>query len=120
MNQGVLREVEAVGGRVWVEGERLRYRLPADRCDLIEMLRERKAEIVAALAPPPSPPSPDGRTLIQTDGTVATAAAAFHGHLFGPGRSTGCCAARHGRYCAEGARLREAYHCAHRIAEGRE
>lgn len=62
-------------------------------------------------------PVPDHRTLIQTDAGVAAAAHGFHHHLFGPGQATGCCAARHGRYCAEGARLREAYHTAHRAAE---
>lgn len=64
-------------------------------------------------------PSPDHRTLIQTDAAVAAAARAYHNHLFGPGRSTGCCAARHGRYCDTGGRLREAYHLAHRMAEER-
>lgn len=60
-----------------------------------------------------APEVPDHRALTQTDDTVATAAAAFHNHLFGPGRSTGCCAARHGRCCAEGAQLRGAYHTIH-------
>ena len=119
----VLREVDAIGGRVWLEGERVRYSLPADRCDLVDRLREQKAKIVAALATPaPTCPAPvpDHRTLIQTDAGVAAAAHAFHNHLFGPGQATGCCAARHGRYCAEGARLRADYHEAHRTAEGRQ
>lgn len=160
----ILREVDAIGGRVWLKGDRVRYSLPADRCDLVDRLRESKAEVLRLLrikeqaqqeaaeraerlrrcdyfanlrdphensaadsptiqgdspAPACPAPVPDHRTLIQTDAAVAAAAHAFHCHLFGPGQATGCCAARHGRYCPEGARLREAYHTAHRQAEGR-
>ncbi|MFZ2207388.1 MAG: hypothetical protein WAV22_01825 [Porticoccaceae bacterium] len=71
-------------------------------------------------APACPAPVPDHRTLIQIDAVVAAAAHAFHNHLFGPGQATGCCAARHARYCSEGARLREAYRTAHRAAEGRQ
>lgn len=175
MTPDILREIEAIGGRVWLESERVKYRLPVDRRDLLDRLRERKAEIVAALAtpaplsagdlatvthwldainetdpaerarviarsesepralayvldlagellPPPAPPhssperipttdaAPDTRLLVQRDQVVRAAAHDFHGHLFGPGRSTGCCYARGARYCPEGARLREACH----------
>lgn len=155
----VLREVDAIGGRVWLKGDRVRYSLPADRCDLVDRLRESKAEVLrllrikeqaqqeaaeraerlrrcdyfanlrdphensAADSPTPAPacpaPIPDHRTLVQTDAAVAAAAHAFHNHLFGPGKATGCCFARNGRYCAKGARLREAYHAAHRQANDR-
>jgi len=44
-----LAEVAAAGGRVWAEGDKLKYRLPKDRADLLAELRERKAEILAEL-----------------------------------------------------------------------
>lgn len=45
-----LAEVAAAGGRVWVEGKKLRYRLPKDRTDLLEILKAEKAEILAELS----------------------------------------------------------------------
>jgi hypothetical protein len=53
----ILREVDAVGGRVWVDGGQVKYRLPADRLDLLDKLRSHKAEIAAALEgnPPLTP-----------------------------------------------------------------
>lgn len=92
----------------------------------LENSEAEKSGRVVAIGATPAPaypanspaPVPDHRTLIQTDAGVAAAAHAYHNHLFGPGQATGCCAARHARYCPEGARLREAYHTAHRQAEG--
>lgn len=45
-----LAEVAAAGGRVWIEGKKLRYRLPKDRLDLLEILKAGKAEILAELS----------------------------------------------------------------------
>lgn len=38
----ILTEIAAAGGRIWVEGERLKYRLPKDRLDLPPTLKAHK------------------------------------------------------------------------------
>lgn len=57
MTPDILREVDTVGGRVWMDGGQVKYRLPADRLDLLDKLRSHKAEIAAALEgnPPLTP-----------------------------------------------------------------
>lgn len=44
-----LAEVVEAGGKVWCNGENLRYRLPDGRDDLIEALRAEKRQIVPML-----------------------------------------------------------------------
>ena len=44
-----LAEVHAAGGRVWAEGDKLKYRLPKDRADLLDILRAHKAEVLAEI-----------------------------------------------------------------------
>lgn len=41
---------------------------------------------------------------------VVEAARAFYQHVFGPGRTVGCCNAPMGRYCSEGKQLRDKYY----------
>lgn len=44
-----LAEVAAVGGRIWVEGDKLKYTLPEDRKDLLEALRNEKPRLLPLL-----------------------------------------------------------------------
>lgn len=44
-----LAEVAAAGGRVWVDGNKLRYHLPKEHAELVDKLRAEKAAILAEL-----------------------------------------------------------------------
>lgn len=44
-----LAEVQAAGGCVWAEGDRLKYRLPHGRADLLELLRLEKPRLLPLL-----------------------------------------------------------------------
>ncbi|MGH8272805.1 MAG: hypothetical protein ACRES9_00895 [Gammaproteobacteria bacterium] len=47
-----LADVAAAGGKVWAEGDRLRYRLPKGRADLLAELKANKAEVLLELRAP--------------------------------------------------------------------
>jgi hypothetical protein len=54
----ILETINAAGGQLWlVDGERLRYRLPENLAPLVEVIRERKPEIVELLAQLPAMPA---------------------------------------------------------------
>jgi hypothetical protein len=50
-----------------------------------------------------------GLELAEAD-RVAALAGAFYAHIMGPGKATGCCNGRAGRYCPEGQRLKSIYY----------
>ncbi|MGH9604290.1 MAG: hypothetical protein ACRD3N_01200 [Terracidiphilus sp.] len=53
----ILETVRQAGGTLWAENGKLRYRLPAERPDLIPALRELKSEILDLLADRPAMPA---------------------------------------------------------------
>ena len=54
----ILDTVSAAGGQLWLaDGERLKYRLPANMEPMIDTLRAHKPEIVEALAQRPAMPA---------------------------------------------------------------
>ena len=60
----ILETINAAGGQLWlVDGERLRYRLPENLAPLLEVIRERKPDIVELLAQ--RPPMPAGVRLVS-------------------------------------------------------
>jgi hypothetical protein len=54
----ILQTINVAGGQLWlVDGERLRYRLPQNLAPLVEVIRERKPELVELLAQRPAMPA---------------------------------------------------------------
>jgi TubC N-terminal docking domain len=49
----LLAFVDRSGGRVWLEGGRLKYRLPDGRTDLLEVLKAHKPTLIATLTANP-------------------------------------------------------------------
>jgi len=53
-----METIDNAGGQLWlVDGERLRYRLPENLAPLVEVIRERKPEIVELLTQRPAVPA---------------------------------------------------------------
>jgi hypothetical protein len=53
----ILAAVRETGGQIWVEAGNLKYRLPAEKSDLIPMMRELKSEILELLSERPAMPA---------------------------------------------------------------
>lgn len=53
----VLEVVHQNGGALWIEGGKLKYRLPADKSELIPVMRELKSEILEYLSERPAMPA---------------------------------------------------------------
>ena len=53
----ILEAVRETGGQIWVEAGNLKYRLPAEKSDLIPMMRELKSEILELLSERPAMPA---------------------------------------------------------------
>ena len=53
----ILDTVSAAGGQLWLEGDKVRARLPESLRPLVRMIRERKPEIVELLAQRPAMPA---------------------------------------------------------------
>ncbi|MGV6818719.1 MAG: TubC N-terminal docking domain-related protein [Thiotrichales bacterium] len=83
------------------DGERIGIE-PADKVtpNMVRMLRQHKPELLAVLQSEQQQPIDDAAKLARD----------FYNHLFGNGKTTGCCYAPTGRYCAEGQRLKRAYY----------
>ena len=59
----LLVTVSAAGGQLWLEGDKLRARLPESLRPMVDVLREHKGEIIELLAQ--CPPMPPGVRLIR-------------------------------------------------------
>ena len=52
----VLESVRRAGGQLWADGEKIKYRIPAERSDLIDALREFKGDILGLFSEYPAMP----------------------------------------------------------------
>ena len=53
----ILAAVRETGGQIWIEAEKLKYRLPAGRTDLIPALQKLKGELLRLLSERPAMPA---------------------------------------------------------------
>lgn len=53
----IVEAVTSRGGQLWLDGELLRYRLPANMGPMVDVLREHKPEIIEILAQRPAMPA---------------------------------------------------------------
>jgi hypothetical protein len=53
----VLAAVRETGGQIWVEAGNLKYRLPAEKSDLLPIMRKLKSEILELLSERPAMPA---------------------------------------------------------------
>ena len=54
--ENIVEFVARAGGQLWIDGGKLKYRIPAERDDLIAALRELKADILRFLSERPAMP----------------------------------------------------------------
>lgn len=123
----LIAEVTRAGGAIRANGDRLDLEAPRPLPDdLIERIRQHKAEILAALEnemhqeiiEAAREAAEERAAILEHDGglsrtkadEVAKLAEAFYAHLWGVGKVSGCCHAPAGRYCEEGRRLRDTYY----------